>query len=124
MAVRLEFIDVLVPVHVIEERYPGGLSQCVADLRPLIGRRIWHDGRLLRDGALTAADARLRVEGWQALGVEPLQWVGRRLHWKEVCVLDLAAGGPTAECEWIEWDARERIAWLRGAPPGVTVGRW
>lgn len=124
MAVRLEFIDVLVPVHVIEDRYPGGFTQCLADHRSLIGRRVWHDGRLLRDGALDATSARARVEGWQALGIEPLQWVGRRLHWKELCVVDLAAGGPTVPCGWLAWDARARIAWLRGTDRGETVGRW
>jgi hypothetical protein len=57
VAVRLEFIDILVPVHVIEDRYPGGLQQCVADHHGLIGRRMWHDGLLLRDGAPPAAEA-------------------------------------------------------------------
>ena len=124
MAVRLEFIDVLVPVHVIEERYPGGFQQCLADHRPLIGRRIWHDGQLLRDGALDPKGAMALVEGWQALGVEPLMWVDRKLAWKDVCVVDTAAGGPTIACDWLDWDPKQRVAWLRGAARGVVVGRW
>ena len=124
MAVRLEFIDVLVPVHVVEDRYPGGLAGFVADHRSLIGRRIWHDGVLVRDGALDPAEAMARVEQWRALGVEPLQWVGGRLHWKELCVIDAAAGGPTARCGWLDWDPRSRVAWLRGTERGATVGRW
>jgi hypothetical protein len=124
MAVRLEFIDVLVPIHVIEEKYPGVLRQCLADHRALIGRRIWHDGLLLRDGALDPASAMKLVEGWQALGVEPLQWVDRRLQWKELCVVDLEAGGPTVGCDWLEWDPRARVAWLRGSERGETIGRW
>jgi hypothetical protein len=124
MAVRLEFIDVLVPIHVIEEKYPGGLRQCLADHRPLIGRRIWHDGQLWRDGALDPADAMRRVEDWQALGLEPLQWVGRRLNWKELCVVDAAVGGPTVGCDWIECDPKARVAWLRGTERGETIGRW
>ena len=124
MAVRLEFIDILLPVHVIEDRYPGGLQQCVADHRGLLGRRMWHDGLLLRDGALDPLDARLRVEGWQTLGIEPLQWVDGRLEWKEVCVIDVAAGGPTVGCEWIEWCPRDRVAWLQGTDRGAAIGRW
>ena len=123
MAVRLEFIDVLVPVHVIEEKYPGGFGQCLADLGPLVGRRVWHDGALLRDGALDPDGARTVVEGWQALGIEPLQWIDRRLHWHELCVVDVVAGGPTVGCEWLEWDPAQRIAWLRGGPRGGIVGR-
>jgi hypothetical protein len=124
VAVRLEFIDVLVPVHVINEKYPGGFAQCLADHRPLIGRRMWHDGRLLRDGALDPASARALVEGWQAIGIEPLQWVNGRLAWKDVCVVDTNAGGPTVVCDWLEWDPKRRVAWLRGATRGEAVGRW
>ncbi|MEI7446405.1 MAG: hypothetical protein WCK28_16060 [Burkholderiales bacterium] len=124
MAVRLEFIDVLVPVHVIEEKYPGGLVQCLADHRPLIGRRIWHDGHLLRDGALDPKSAMALVEGWQALGVEPLMWVDRKLAWKDICVVDASAGGPTVPCDWLDWDPKRRVAWLRGSDRGVVVGRW
>jgi hypothetical protein len=124
VAVRLEFIDVIVPIQVIDEKYPGGFTQCLADLRPLIGRRVWHDGRLLRDGAMDPAEARRLVEGWQTLGVEPLRWVGGKLQWKELCVVDTAHGGPTVGCEWIEWDPAARIAWLRGLEPGEVVGRW
>jgi fatty acid CoA ligase FadD36 len=75
MAVRLEHIDLLVPIHLIEEKYPGGFAQCLADHRPLIGRRMWHDGQLLRDGALDPASARalacarLLVSGSAALPV-------------------------------------------------------
>jgi hypothetical protein len=124
MAVRLEHIDLLVPIGLIDEKYPGGFAQFTADNRGLIGRRMWHDGRLLRDGALDPARARALVEGWQTLGFEPLQWVDGRLHWKELCVVDAAAGGPTAACAWLDWDARARIAWLRGLDPGEIVGRW
>jgi hypothetical protein len=123
MAVRLERIDVLVPVRVIEDRYPGGLAQCLSDHLHLIGRRMWHDGRLLRDGALDPAGARRLVEGWQAIGVEALQWVGRRPRWKELCVVDTANGGATAPCAWLALDLGARIAWLRGGDPGEPVGR-
>lgn len=124
MAVRLEHIDLLVPIHLIEEKYPGGFAQCLADHRPLIGRRMWHDGQLLRDGALDPASARALVEGWEALGFEPLHWVDGKLNWKDVCVVDLVAGGPTVGCEWLAWDKRARIAWLKGLAPGETIGRW
>ena len=124
MAVCLEFIDILVPVHVIEEKYPGGFAQYLAGHRPLIGRRMWHDGRLLRDGALDPASARALVEAWQALGIDPLQWVNKRLAWKEVCVVDSIAGGPTTGCDWLDWDPKRRVAWLRGGERGEAVGRW
>jgi len=124
MAVRLEYIDVLVPIELIEQKYPGGFAQCLVDHRPLIGRRVWHDGRLLRDGALDPDSARALVEGWQTLGFEPLVWVDGRLQWHELCVVDLSLGGPTVNCDWLDWDRSARVAWLRGLEPGPAIGRW
>jgi hypothetical protein len=121
MAIRLEFIDVVVPVRVIEQKYPGGLAQCLRDLGPTLGRRVWHDGYLLRDGAMDPQVARERAEGWQLLGLEPLQWVDGVLHWKDLCVVD--AGMPTVPCEWIVCDPVARTASLRGAPPVGIAGR-
>jgi hypothetical protein len=123
MAVRLEFIDLIVPVRVIEDKYPGGLAQCLRDYAPLLGRRVWHDGYLLRDGAFDPVGARERAEGWQALGLEPLQWVRGALRWQDICVIDTAVGGPTVPCDWILYDPVHRTASLKGAPPVEVAGR-
>ena len=39
-------------------------------------------------------------------------------------LVDVMAGGPTVACEWLAWDGRTRIAWLKGLEPGETIGRW
>jgi hypothetical protein len=122
MAIRLEFIDLVVPVHLIEEKYPGGIAQCIADHQRQIGRRVWHDGQLFRDGGLDGKSVRQLVAGWQVLGFEPLQWVGGTLQWKDVCVVESATVGPTAPCDWIQVDRQARIAWLKGVKPGDVVG--
>lgn len=37
MTIALEFIDLIIPIHVIEQKYPGGWAQCLADHEQLIG---------------------------------------------------------------------------------------
>ena len=50
MSVALEFIDFIVPISTIREKYPGGWEQCLKDHSPLLGGRVWHDDHLLRNG--------------------------------------------------------------------------
>jgi hypothetical protein len=123
VAIALEFIDVVLPIARIRETYPGGWDQCLLDHARLLGRRIWFDRHLFRDGATRPADARALVDGWAALGFEP---TGRRrgaLYWKDLCVIDSRHGGPTLPCDWLGYDARERTAHLAGTDPGALAWR-
>jgi hypothetical protein len=123
VAIGLEFIDVVVPITRIREAYPGGWEQCLLDYAPLLGRRVWHDRHLFRDGALTPEDARRLVEGWSVLGFEPAEQRGGALHWKDLCVIQSSHGGPTRPCRWLAFDATQRIAHLAGTDPGPLAWR-
>lgn len=56
MAIVLEFIDFIVPVEVIRQKYPGGWEGCLRDHEQLIGRRVWYDEHLFRNGAMNSRD--------------------------------------------------------------------
>jgi hypothetical protein len=43
MAVELEFINLIVPIALIKQKYPGGWEQCLDDHANLIGGRVWYD---------------------------------------------------------------------------------
>jgi len=94
VAIALEFIDIVVPIARIRESYPGGWAQCLLDYSPLLGRRIWYDRHLFRDGAMSASDVHLLVEGWAVLGLEPSGLRKRQRYWKDVCVVDWRHRGP------------------------------
>lgn len=123
MAIALEFIDVVLTVARIREVYPGGWDQCLLDHAPLLGRRIWFDGLLLRDGAMGPEEARTLVEGWAALGFEPTGKRRGALYWKDLCVIDSHHGGPTLPCDWLSYDAGGRTAHLAGTEPGPLAWR-
>ena len=48
MTIALEFIDFVVPIALIRQKYPGGWEQCLQDHESLIGGRVWFDEHLLR----------------------------------------------------------------------------
>lgn len=123
VAIALEFIDVVVPIARIREAYPGGWEQCLLDYAPLLGRRVWYDRHLFRDGAMSASEARIRVEGWAVLGFEPTGARRQGLYWKDLCVVVWRRGGPTRPCDWLSFDQAGRTAHLAGAEAGPVVWR-
>ena len=56
MAIALEFIDFVVPISVIREKYPGGWEQRLKDHRQLIGGRVWFENHMFRNGAMIPKD--------------------------------------------------------------------
>lgn len=123
MAVRLQFIDFLVPIATIRAKYPGGWENCLADHAGLVGGRVWYDEHLFRDGAMNPLDIRYLVDRWKALGFMPMAERDGGKCWEDVCVVESLLGGATLPCAWIEVDRELRIAYLRGTDPGPIVGR-
>jgi hypothetical protein len=122
MSIRLHALNLLVPISLIEARYPGGLRACIDDHEALLGTRVWFDNRLWRDGASTPEAIRELVDGWRSVGLQPVVRDAAGWRWNDVCVVDTAQHTPTLPCSWIEVDAAAGLAWLGGAAPGHPVG--
>ena len=123
VAIALEFIDLVIPIARIRESYPGGWEQCIRDYAALLGRRVWYDQHLFRDGAMSPLEAQALVEGWTVLGFEPTGTRREALYWKDLCVVDWVEGGPTLACDWLTFDRSSRTAHLAGAEPGPLTWR-
>ncbi len=123
MTIGLEFIDVVLPIARIRAIYPGGWEQCLVDYMTLVGRRVWYDWHLLRDGAMSPEEVRSLVQGWSVLGFEPTGTRRGGLYWKDLCVVDWRQSGPTLPCHWLSFDRKSRTAHLAGADPGPLVWR-
>ena len=122
MAVALEFIDFIVPISAIKEKYPGGWEAFLKDYDYCLGVRVWYDDHLVRDGAMNPQDIKTLVEEWSALGFEPFGEINGNKYWKDCCVVERMFGGPTLPCDWIEFNPKG-FAYLKGAEPGPVVGR-
>lgn len=123
MAIALEFIDFVVPIALIRQKYPGGWAQCLKDHERLIGGRVWFDDHLLRDGAMNPADIESLVEEWASLGFQPTAEIEGHRVWQDCCVLESILGGPTLPCDWLEVSKDCRSAWLKGTQPGEIKWR-
>lgn len=123
VAIKLEFIDFVVPIAVIRQKYPGGWDACLKDHANLIGTRVWYDEHLFRDGAMSPGDIGSLVEEWTELGFDTFGERDGNRYWKDVCVVESSFGGPTLPCVWLEYDDEQRIAYLAGHPAGQIIGR-
>lgn len=121
MAVQLEFINFIVPIEVIKQKYPGGWEQCLKDHDNLIGGRVWFDEHLFRDGAMNSRDIGHLVEEWQSLGFNAHDGGKNPSKWLDVCVVETMFGGATLPCDWIEVDYD--AAFYKGKPKGNVIGR-
>ncbi len=118
MAVALEFIDFIVPIAVLREKYPGGWEECLKDHERLIGGRVWYDEHLLRDGAMNPHDIESLIDEWTELGFQPMEERDGERTWKDVCVVESMFGGTTLPCDWLDVAEDGRSAWLKGSEPG------
>jgi len=123
MAISLEFIDFIVPISVIHEKYPGGWKQCLIDNDYAIGGRIWYDNNLLRDGAMNPKDIEALVGKWTLKGFEPYEFIDGKRYWKDFCVAESMRGRTTLPCKWLEINHDLRCAYLKDAELGEIAGR-
>ncbi len=123
MSVAQEFIDLFVPIDVIRRKYPGGWEQCLRDYGAVMGKAVWHDDWLFREGAMSGADIQWLVSRWQKRGFEVhREENGRPVEWLDVCVSEKMLGGPTLTCKWIAYDPESGGAYVKGHLPGPLIG--
>jgi hypothetical protein len=116
MAIACEFIDIIIPFAKIEAVYRGGFTAFKEEW----GFDFYHDEHLVREGAMSPADAEYVVKEWERRGLKPFKTLENgEKAWDDLCVIEsIFSGGPTLPCDWIEFDARERCAWLKGHAKG------
>jgi len=122
VAVRLEFINLIVPIKIIEEKYPGGWSGCLRDHAKSIGRVVWYDDHLFRTGAMDPEMMDNLIEKWtRQLRFIATEVVDGKVVWKDLCAVDWF--GCQHDCDWAVFDSALRAGWLKGTESGEVVGR-
>jgi len=101
MSIQLEFINFIIPISTIDEKYLGGWDQCLKDHENLIGGRVWYDSHLFRDGAMNSMDIGNLVDWWKEMGFTPTVEIDGESHWQDMCVVEGMFGGTTLNCDWL-----------------------
>ena len=122
MAIQLEFINFVVPIHVIKQKYPGGWEACLEDHQNLIGGRVWYDEHLFRDGTMNPGDMGQLVEEGKAMGFQIEEDVNGKKVFKDACVTE-GFFGHFYPCDWLINLDDDQGAYLKGTAPGPLVGR-
>jgi hypothetical protein len=118
MAIRLEFINLIVPIRVIEQKVEGGWEQFSRDYglegESTVSGCCWRDNKLFRDGAMSPMDMHFMVEGWKSQGLRGPEVVDGQLQWQDFCVV----GGidPHIPCPWLKINERNWTAYYRRPP--------
>jgi hypothetical protein len=121
MAIRLQFINLIVPVANLERAFSaqGGFAGFLSG-QP--DGMLWHDAHLCRvEGAMNWPDVDEMVARWEALGLQGLVGVAPRQWWKDFAIC--ASGrGATFPCDWLEYDAAGNCVYLAGTAKGEVLG--
>jgi hypothetical protein len=123
MAIRIEYINLIIPIKNIALCYPGGFELFRAHHQNKFGESFWHDAHLFRDGAMNAADVESLVLFWQQKGLVPYDETDGARKWRDMCIVESFCAEPAFPCEWLEVDQENNCVFLRGRPKGRIIGR-
>lgn len=104
---NLRLISLIVPVSVLEAKYPGGLMQRLEDLGPVTGEAVELSDGLFRVSAMSPADIRTYCDHMESKGLTGIVRIYGEETWGDFCAVDYLMG-PTLPCSWLEmdWDSR------------------
>jgi len=104
VAIRLQFINLVVPVTTLDKalRAQGGFAGFLERNAHGLGEMVWHDGHLCRaEGAMSWSDVDDRVVRWEAYGLQGLVGLGQGQWWKDFAIC-ASRRGPTFPCAWLQ----------------------
>jgi hypothetical protein len=102
MTIRLEFLNLINPIRVIEEKYPGGWQTYLEWLGDPSECACWHDEHIFREGAMSSEDIESMIGWWEEKGLIPFEIRNNKTVWKDMCVVASPFGEMQYRCDWLE----------------------
>lgn len=119
MAIGLVYMNFLVPVQTIRDKYPGGWSQCLKDHEQEIKRgRVWYDEHLFHDGAMDPRMIDDFIANWEMRGFQIAKKINGHTQWADMCCIEYLGHQMP---EWLELTDNGCTAYLAGTEPGEIV---
>jgi hypothetical protein len=88
MAVNLEFLNLIIPISVIDSKYLGGWTEYLDWLGDPSECACWHDNYLFRQGAMSSVDIASLMEWWQKKGLVAFE-KRKKSNFGRICALSL-----------------------------------
>jgi hypothetical protein len=116
MTIQLQFLNLVLPISMIAQKYPGGWERYkrdygLSDPSASVTDRPTYDEHLFKDSAMSPHDMEQLVRDWEKLGFVGIVEENGEQIWKEMCVVD-ELFGPTLRCDWIKYDRKTRTVSL------------
>ena len=118
MAIWLNFINVIIPISVIEEKLSINFVEFFNEYYKGIK---YHDKHLFSTGAMNPGHIEGIVKDFESQGLIITTQIDGKEHFKDLCVVEGMFGGPTLPCNWLEYNNEESIVWLKGTNKGDIV---
>ena len=114
MAIRIERLNIIVPIEKINSIFPGVFSGFVQKNRRNFGGTIWYDDFLLREGALTPVELKKQLSVWESIGFKKDE---------DICVVSDVPGVTQSKCDWMVFGPNRAYVYMAGHEQGEIIGR-
>ena len=105
MALKCEFINVIINLSSLDKSYAGGREQFIKENQERLGKIEWYDDYIYRTGAMSPRAAQDIVVYLVFNGLKSK----KDNKWQEdICVID-TMGGLTLECSWVKYDPTNEV---------------
>jgi hypothetical protein len=112
MAIQIEFLNLVIKRSSLDQSYPGGSQAFIKEHQPFDGRVNCYDEFLVKFGAMSSSDMNELTTWAKTLGLADQSQIDETQYAEDFCVLDELMG-PLSKCDWIEYDQRNRLAYLK-----------
>jgi hypothetical protein len=122
MTIPLEPANFIVPISVIERKYPGGWQQCQKDHNSESGFPFpaWYDDQLFRIGGKSIYLLKIVFSHWPSIGFRIKRKVKGQAVWHQGCFIRGGESTPTLPCPWLMVADDGMSAWMKPGHPYET----
>ena len=116
MTIATVDLNLIIPITLIQNKYPGGWKKCLEDHKQLIGVTVWFDKHLFRFGSKESYEIAEKLKQLELIGFSIVEQRKGEKYWCDVCIYSTRKRD-SIKCEWLS----EFVAPLCKEPAGVYL---
>lgn len=115
MAIRIEFVNLIIPIERINNsQLEGGFKSVINKYKNAIGRSVWFDEYLFRIGWMDTWMIDSEIDFWINQGLKPLENRNGTEFWYDMFAISCGINQFNTNCDWIKINSSQTKAWLKG----------
>ena len=113
MAIKIEFVNLIIPIQKINSsKLEGGFGSIVEKYKNNIGSAVWFDKYLFRIGWMDTWYIDGQIDFWKEQGLIPLLKDEKGIEkWEDVFAISTGHNQFIRNCDWINVDFSKNIVW-------------